>query len=397
MVRGGTISTRLVLVLWGLLAALAGSPAAQPVLSPPLRGGWITNPPGSIVSATPFPTTIPGSRAWRVVYRSGGINGEQIEVSGVIVAPDGAPPPGGWPVVAWAHGTTGIVSKCAPSLAGKFEASVPGLADFIRRGYVVAATDYQGLGTAGPHPYLVGPSEAHAVLDSVRAARLVAGAGPRFVVWGHSQGGHAALWTGELAASYASDLTLLGVAAAAPASELAQLLEADVSTPAGKAFTGLALLSWSQVYGLDLKTIIEPKAIGPMQLIGKSCMNSPLGLVGDLIGVKMLPGRVLLSDPTRTPPWSQIVASNTPSFVQRGVPVIIAQGTSDPVVVPAITRGFARRLCRAGTPVRLLEAPGDHMGILKSGTDAVVDWIASRFSGAPPPNDCAAIGQVQGG
>lgn len=376
----------------GLLFAALGAPAAtQPAKPPSPHAGWITNPPGSIVSAAPFPIAIPGAKAWRVVYRSGGINSEQIQVSGVIIAPDGAPPPEGWPVVAWAHGTTGIVSKCAPSLAGKFAASVPGLADFIRRGYVVAATDYQGLGTSGPHPYLVGPSEAHAVLDSVRAARLVASAGPRVVVWGHSQGGHAALWTGQLAESYAPDLTLLGVAAAAPASELAQLLEADVSTPAGKAFTGLALLSWSRVYGLDLRTIFDRKAVGPMQAIGNSCMNSPLGLLGDVIGVKMLPPRVLLSDPTRTPPWSGVVASNTPAFVERGVPVMIAQGRSDPVVLPAITRDFARRLCRVGTRVRLLEVSGDHMGVLKSGTHAVVEWIAGRFGGSTPANDCATI------
>lgn len=357
----------------------------------PLGPGPIINQPGSIVSADPIQIPIPGARAWRVVYRSGGINSEQIEVSGVIIAPTGEPPPGGWPVVAWAHGTTGIVSKCAPSLNGNFASSVPGLAEFIARGYVVAATDYQGLGTRGPHPYLIGPSEAHSVLDSVRAARLVTGAGPRFVVWGHSQGGHAALWTGQLAESYAPDLTLLGVAAAAPASELAKLLEADLSTPAGKAFTGLALLSWSKVYGLSLKTIMNPQAIPPMQLIGGSCMNSPLGLLGDVIGVKMLPSQVLLSDPTRTPPWSGIVAANTPSFVAGGAPVMIAQGISDPVVVPSITRDFARRLCSAGTAVRLLEVSGDHMGVLKSGTAGVVEWIIQRFAGTPPPNDCATM------
>ena len=102
----------------------------------------------------------------------------------------------------------------------------------VRDGYVVAATDYPGLGTPGPHPYLVGLSEARAVIDSVRVARSLpgAGGGNRFIVWGHSQGGHAALFTGLIAKSYAPELSLLGVAAAAPASELADLMDDDLST-----------------------------------------------------------------------------------------------------------------------------------------------------------------------
>src|SRR5690606_37645715 len=101
----------------------------------------------------------------------------------------------------------------------------PGINEMLSRGFIIAATDYPGLGTVGPHPYLVGVSEGRAVIDSVRAARELreAHAGDRFVVWGHSQGGQAALFTGELSASYAPELKLLGVAAAAPATDLTKL------------------------------------------------------------------------------------------------------------------------------------------------------------------------------
>ncbi len=99
-------------------------------------------------------------------------------------------------------------------------------------GYIVVATDYPGLGTDGIHPYLIGESEGRAVLDSVRAARDLpdSGASDRFAVWGHSQGGHAALYTGELAARYAPELKLVGVAAAAPATYLVELFDADQTT-----------------------------------------------------------------------------------------------------------------------------------------------------------------------
>ena len=120
-----------------------------------------------------------------------------------------------------------------------------GLRDMVNRGYVVTATDYPGLGTAGPHPYLVGISEARAVLDSVRAARdmLGTGGGRRFAVWGHSQGGQASLYSGILGHSYAPDLDLVGIAAAAPATELAVLMADDLNSNGGRNLTAMTL--WS--------------------------------------------------------------------------------------------------------------------------------------------------------
>src|SRR6201999_4475764 len=139
-----------------------------------------------------------GATAYRILYKSDGLQGEPIAVSGVVIIPSGPSPAKGRPIIAWAHPTTGIVSKCAPSLARVFFQSIQGLNEMLQRGYVVAATDYPGLGTAGPHPYLVGISEGRAVLDSVRAARSIGGTRTRstFSVWGHSQGGQAALFTG---------------------------------------------------------------------------------------------------------------------------------------------------------------------------------------------------------
>lgn len=385
----GRQAVRMAITAAAAFAAVPSAIAQDRIPHLPAAGAWITNPPGSVVSADPVRIDVPGARAWRVVYRSSGVNGEQVVVSGMIVAPDRPSPAGGWPTVAWAHPTTGIARKCAPSLGANFDRTVPDLARLIREGFVVAATDYQGLGTDGPHPYLVGTSAAQSVLDAVRAARTVAGAGARFVVWGHSQGGHAALWTGQLAARYAPDLTLLGVAAAAPASDLAELFEADLATPGGKAFTALALLSWSKVYGLDIATVIDPKALPGVRLIGDGCMTNPLGLLVDGLGLRLMPKQFLRADPTRISPWRDIIASNTPSSIPRDVPVLIAQGTADTVVLPSVTRDFARRLCQRGTSVRLIEMNGDHLGIATASADRIVDWIGERFAGARQERGCA--------
>jgi hypothetical protein len=126
--------------------------------------------PGTIIRQEPMLGAPLGATAYRVLYRSTGLKGEPIAVSGVVIVPPGPAPAGGRPIVAWAHPTTGIVPHCAPSLAIFGFQQIQGLRDMIRRGYIVAATDYPGLGTPGPHPYLVGISEGRAVLDSLRAA-----------------------------------------------------------------------------------------------------------------------------------------------------------------------------------------------------------------------------------
>ena len=130
----------------------------------------------------------------------------------------------------------------------------------LERGFAVAATDYPYMGNPEPHPYLVGDSEGRAVLDSVRAARLIpeAKAGRKFAVRGHSQGGQAALFTGILARYYAPELRLVGVAAAAPATELATLLSEDIDTSGGKNLTAMTLWSRSRVFGAPMTRVVTP-------------------------------------------------------------------------------------------------------------------------------------------
>jgi len=160
--------------------------------------------PGSVIRVARIAAP-DGAKAWRVLYHSRTVAGRDIAVSGIIVAPNGKPPRGGRPIVSWAHGTTGIADVCAPSKLPTIASALPYIDELMDAGYVVAATDYEGLGTPGVHPYLVGDSEGRGVLDAARAARRVdgTGAGRELLVFGHSQGGHAALFAGELRESYA--------------------------------------------------------------------------------------------------------------------------------------------------------------------------------------------------
>jgi alpha-beta hydrolase superfamily lysophospholipase len=380
-------------VALGLLAGVVTftAPAfAAPKAFYVARDEELPGPPGSVIRMERFGGSVWGSTSYRVLYRSTGLDGQPIAVSGVIIVPSGTDTHGTRPVLAWAHPTTGVARGCAPSLRGTaMLGTIPGLAQIIQRGFVIAATDYPGLGTKGPHPYLIGISEARAVLDSVRAARSISGAGDSFAVWGHSQGGHAALWTGELASSYAPELKLMGVAAAAPATLLGQLFENDLGTLAGVALTAMTLEAWSDLYRIPIESAVLPQAIANVHKIGDSCITKFSGLVATKEAIDGMHGAFLKVNPVTTPPWAGIITANVPGQKPAGAPIFISQGLADTVVDPPVTAEFFKILCAQGARVRLLEIPGvSHTNIAMTTAGYAVSWIADRFDRRPAPNNC---------
>jgi acetyl esterase/lipase len=358
--------------------------------------GAMAAAPGTLVSADPVVETPGGMQAWRVRYWTTSDRGAEIEVTGMVIAPREAIPQQPRPVVAWAHGTSGVVEKCAPSNAPNFFAATPGATDAIRRGYVFVAPDYPGLGTNMPHPYLVGTSTGHAVLDAVRAARSIPGAasGNRFAVWGESQGGHAALWTGQLARSYAPDLQLMGVAAAAPPTDLVENLRAG-SDPSIRAFlTAFTAYSWSQHFNVPLSTLGGRSTQG---VITRLAQNNCIVLgkkakLGTMLGVLVLRRDLKNVDLGRIQPWARIARQNSPSARDYGVPFLIAQNPKDVIVSPAVTLAFTRKLCRSGARVRYISITGQgHETSARDTTAPTLDWIDARFAGKPARTDCGKI------
>jgi pimeloyl-ACP methyl ester carboxylesterase len=350
--------------------------------------------PGTIIRQEPMMFAPAGAAAYRVLYRSTGLHDEPIAVSGIVVVPPGPAPEGGRPIVAWAHPTTGIVPRCAPSLAIFHFQQMPGLRNMVERGYIVAATDYPGLGTVGPHPYLVGISEGRAVLDSVRAARGIAGAGGtnRFGVWGHSQGGQAVLYAGLLAEGYAPELTLVGVAAAAPATDLATLLDDDFKSAGGKNITAMTLWSWSRVYGAAITQVVEPSAMPVVDHLAEECIESIFDwFVRQRIERPLEQSFLSIKNLATVEPWRSLAMRNTPGPLPSSVPVFLAQGAADELVRPAVTEKYMTDLCRAGSKVRMMLLPGvGHLSVGHDSADAAVQWMADRFANISPPSDCAA-------
>jgi pimeloyl-ACP methyl ester carboxylesterase len=358
----------------------------------------LAGPPGTIIRSEPMLFAPARARAYRVLYRSTGLSGEPIAVSGVVVVPPGTAPAGGRPIVAWAHPTTGVVPHCAPSLALFVFQQMAGLRQLIEQGAVVAATDYPGLGTAGPHPYLVGDSEARAVLDSVRAARNLPGVdgGNDFAVWGHSQGGQASLYTGLIARNYAPELHLVGVAAAAPATSLVTLMGDDFKTSGGKNLTAMTLWSWSRVFGARIDKVVLPEAMPAVDRLADECIESIFDILARRQTEKPLEQHFLsVPNIATVEPWRSLAAHNTPGPLPAGIPLFLAQGTTDNVVASDVTRAYMQQQCKAGGDVTMMWVPGvGHGFVARDSANAAVAWMMNRFAGQPAPSDCGKMSQA---
>ena len=350
--------------------------------------------PGSIIRIWPLEGGGPGmggmGDSFRILYRSTDPSGRPIPVSGAIYIPNGPAPAGGRNIIAWAHPTSGVMPPCAPSLMPDVGGMMWNLPNMITQGYIVVATDYPGLGTDGIHPYLIGESEARSVLDSVRAARDMpnTGASNRFAVWGHSQGGHAALYTGEVAAHYAPELKLVGVAAAAPATYLVELFDADESTE--QDLLAMSVLSWTRLENVPVANVVEPQAMSAFEKTAKDCIES----VAEFEKIEtdespLKSGQFLKVDPSKAEPWKGIMLHNSPGQAAAGAPVFIAQGTADTTVDPEVTKRFGEALCAQGVRVSFVPLPGvTHTFAARDSANAALNWMTERFRGTPAPSSC---------
>jgi pimeloyl-ACP methyl ester carboxylesterase len=351
-------------------------------------------PPGTLVRIqhlAPGVALPPHSVGWRILYHSESPSGSDVAVSGVVVAPAGPAPAGGFPLVSFAHGTTGLASLCAPSRYTTFE--IPTLATFIRAGDAVVATDYPGLGTPGPEPYAVGVSEGRGVLDAARAAREVPGLhiGDRVVVYGYSQGGQAALFAGQLAPGYAPSLDLAGVVAEAPAVDLPGLVTHILSTPAFNGLFVTLAVSWSEVYPeLPLTSLLTPAAIARDGVTASGCENQIQAAYAKLPSSRLATPGADPDAPGADPTWRLLLAANSPGGAPIGAPVLVLSGSADQVIPPSLTDRYVARACTADHDriTHDLVAGADHGTITTRGAAIAAAYVAARFAGRAVPPGC---------
>ena len=398
--RARPFLSALLLVVALLLAAgfvaVAATPAGAAGKQGPVGGAFYKPPKqmpkghGKLIwqrDATKL-TPIAGAKLNKtILYTSRSPQGDQVAVSGSVSVPKGKPPAGGWPVISWAHGTTGTADSCAPtrirptSVVAPYVAYVhPQLEDWISSGYAVVATDYQGLGTPGPHPYLVGKAEGRSVVDMVSAAReLVPSLGKKYLIAGHSQGGQSSLFAASLAGKWAPDLKLRGTAAYAPASHLkeqAALLPALTSPSGLSALAALIVKGASTVTkAVQVGELLTPDAEALFPQTEQICL--PQLAEPDSFG-GLAPADLLQSGADTTELYDVLDGMNPD--VKIGPPVFLAQGTADTTVFPSFTDTLNSELDALGDKVDYKTYPGvNHGAIVAAAEDDALDFFEQRL------------------
>lgn len=379
--------------LAGVSAKLTGgSPVVDDFYAAPRD---VPSEPGTLIRSEPFTRGVPdGARGWRILYTTTRGDGSAALSSGLVVVPEQGD--GDWPVVEWTHGTTGYGQQCAPSLLAKpFEAGAMFvLPQVVEHGWAMVATDYIGLGTEGPHPYLIGLDSAHAALDAVRAARELAAAdlGERTVAWGHSQGGGAALWTGAEAADYAPDVELSGVAALAPASNIPALFANLPNVTGGSVFASFAFAAYAATYDdVRWRDYIRPGAEQIVRSISERCLAEP-GVLVSVLGVLSLSrDPEIFSRSTAEGALDHRAKENVPPAT-ISAPLLLGQGADDSLVIPSAQDAYVDSLCADGQQVDYRTYRGrDHVPLVEPDSRAVTDllsWTEQRFAGEPVKPGC---------
>lgn len=346
--------------------------------------------PGMLIRSQEIPGLVPGATTLRLLYSTQRPDGQPAVSGALAFIPDGPAPAGGRRVVSWAHGTIGLGEQCAPSrTADPVKAIRTWLPIMLARGWIVVATDYAGLGTPGASLYLVGTAEARDVVNAVRAVHAVPGAdaGSQYAVWGHSQGGHSALWSGALAAQLAPELDLVAVAAAAPAAELQQMIDIQWDAPVAWVIGPEVVKAWPVVDPqLPIEGIVTTAGTRNVQRISDECIKvAALEALTRAIPQQQFFARNPVTDAT----WAAFAREQTPAPLPPDIPLLIAQSTADDVVPPQTTASLQEAWCDAGSDLTSLWI-GDvgHMATALTAGPAVAQWLDDRFAGRPASSTC---------
>ncbi|MCJ0906847.1 lipase family protein [Rhodococcus sp. ARC_M6] len=357
-----------------------GSVQAAPQLSP---GTLITA--HNLIESAALPSA---AKNERITYLSQSASGKNILVSGVVAIPKTPAPAGGWPVVSWAHGTTGVADACAPSAdtpKGPVHDYLSGvdqtLDKWVANGYVVVQTDFEGLGTPGGHPYMNGTSAANTVTDIVRAARQVdPSVGKDWFAMGHSQGGQAAVFTAALGQDRAPELNLKGAVSVAPGNGTAKIPELVSSGNAAMSgavpFVPVILLG---AQAADPSIIAEELLSDEAQPLLEAARTGCLAAVR---AVPPIPVNQIFRAGADLTALTANLNKQELATVTPKVPTLFAQGTADVLVSVGSTTGAVKDFCSKGSEVEFMTYEGaDHRGAIGASYDDALDFTTRMLAG----------------
>jgi pimeloyl-ACP methyl ester carboxylesterase len=370
-------------------AALNG-PAGNAFYTPPspLPAGS----PGDVIWARTAPSISTSATAYKILYRSTGVTGNAIAVSGTVLVPNAAWTGGGTrPLTAYASGTQGWADSCAPSREMDSNSFDEGFAvtNLLAKGWAVVVTDYPGLGTPGDHQYNVGISEGHAVLDALRAATRLPETGlsasTKMAIEGYSQGGGAAGWAAQQKTAYAPSLNLLGAALGGTPANL-QAVKNNIDGSAFFAFLAGTAIGYRAAYpSLNVDSYLTLYGKLAISTLNTLCQLPALALYAFHHLTEYTINNV---DPTTTPAFTAALNANNLGASKPAVPVLQYHGAIDEVIPYAVEQTLHNQWCAQGAKSQLVPWVGEHVTTQLIAQTDVVNWIANRFAGQAAPSNC---------
>jgi pimeloyl-ACP methyl ester carboxylesterase len=386
---------------------------------------------GQVIKKEQIPTSLKGAQAWKIAYISSDVAGRQTIATGLIIAPVGPAPKEGRPILSWAHGTTGSAQNCGPSqitdptralneyflMSGNSwtDYGIPNGQEFINEGYVVVATDYQGLGGGGKHQYAVAGTNGRDAINAARAASSMpeVGAGKKTVLYGWSQGGGAAIAAASIPdyqaqqGTAADNLQYLGFVALAPEDVAAMLPNVptdevgadklmkgftEANVPNVFLFTHFTMGLWgAQASNPELKLtdiLTEEGAKVVDQLSSNKCVH----VMADSFNYAYGDNYKSLIKPqsSNTLAWLKTFVDGSVKPVKPVAPVVIYWGSKDTTVPPIMHELYQKQMCAMGANVGRIQLPGEQTHFTTPGVSApmYLEWVKDRIAGKPLVNGC---------
>ena len=330
-----------------------------------------------------------GAAAVRILYHSRSLNGADVAVSGVVLIPAGTPPPGGWPVIVWAHGTTGVARMCAPSLMKDVAYGQEGLMPMVAAGFAVVATDYAGLGAPGPHAYLNKIPQASDVIYSIPAARqALRTLGPKWVAIGHSEGG-IAVWGVAEREAHLRDPAYAGGISVAGYMDFESWGSDEITTDPDTAFywTLEAFGIKASYPSFDIARMLTPAVLDRYHDVTTQGCYDYGHAVFQALG-HVIPARA---------DWAQ--GAEARSYLrdsQSGEkpiqgPLLVVAGDDDRTVAIDSIVASVKSACDRGLAIEFRRRAGlDHDPLMEQTTPELLDWARERLAGKPWSGNCAA-------
>ncbi len=364
--------------------------------------GRVDPQPGTLLHHEPIDTAVVGARAWRIRYASRDVNGVAQQSTGLVIAPTA--PGGDRPILTWCHGTTGLgdaacpsaqpdparelVTYFTPQATQQIDYGIPGLQGFIDGGWVVCATDYQGLGTEGMHQYTVNRTNARDGVNIAHAARqLDAGAGTTLGCVGWSQGGGAAAAVAELDDDDYRELRLIGTVAMSPGVSKIALqnpvgISAGLTNPSLPPDSHLVMLL-AGTHAANPSTLSLSEVFTPLgcEILNGAWNIQPVHHLNDTVArLFRLKGPVLNPKPVNFPAWESAIFAGSAAAHKPVCPVLVCIDSFDggTVVPVAWQTGYIDAVKGFGGTVEVRDYPhDDHISLPQSCVEDARMWLTA--------------------